>query len=280
MPLLGGEREGSRGGRRVRETRGMEIRERALIDFCEYHPLLAIAARLSAHCPPGHSSEIILPIFWEDEGFFKLGIQSKAHRAASPFFQASAPIPALPAGTAACSPVLLLRHTANNKIKSQAWEPKATRKKMLRWQINYILWRRMGPAFTCPSPLLEGRKGGRERYPMSVAWGKRLCYLWDKHPPICFHRAEEVHACSHMGGGLACLLHAQNSCPSLLPAPGLVPEPPGQMAEEGEVLGQEQCDGWVRALRCHGASLHPAAWIHPQVCQGWHHGVLCPLAPG
>lgn len=34
-----------------------------------------------------------------------------------------------------------------------------------------------------------------------------------------------------------------NLCSFLLPAPGLVPEPPGQMAEEGEVLGQEQCDG-------------------------------------
>lgn len=93
-------------------------------------------------------------------------------------------------------------------------------------------------ALTTPS-----REGGRERYPISVAWGKRLYCLWDKHPPICFHPAAEVHACSHTGRGLACLLHAQNPCPSLSPAAGLVPEPPGQMAEEGEVLGQEQCDG-------------------------------------
>lgn len=78
---------------------------------------------------------------------------------------------------------------------------------------------------------------------MSVAWWKRLHCLWDKHPTICFHHAAEVHACPHVGRGLARLLHAQNPCPSLLLAPGLVPEPPGQVAEEGEVLGQEQCDG-------------------------------------
>lgn len=33
------------------------------------------------------------------------------------------------------------------------------------------------------------------------------------------------------------------TCPFLSPTPGLVPEPPGQVAEEGEVLGQEQRDG-------------------------------------
>lgn len=179
------------------------------------------------------------------------------HRAASPFFRASALIPALPAGTTACSPVLLLRHTANNKRKSQAREPKATRKKTLQWQINYSLWRGTGPAFTLGS--LHSFRGGRETYPMPVAWGKRLYCHWDKHPPICFHHAAEIHAWSHVGRGLACLLHAQKPCSSLLLAPGLVPEPPGQMAEEGEVLGQEQCDGRVRALWCHGATLHPAA---------------------
>lgn len=31
--------------------------------------------------------------------------------------------------------------------------------------------------------------------------------------------------------------------PFLLPFAGVVPEPPGQMAEAGEVLGQEQRDG-------------------------------------
>lgn len=53
----------------------MEIRERTLIDFCEPPPLMLPASLLAA--PPGHSPEIILPIFREDEGLFKLGIQGE-----------------------------------------------------------------------------------------------------------------------------------------------------------------------------------------------------------
>lgn len=61
---------------------------------------------------------------------------------------------------------------------------------------------------------------------------------------------------------------------------GLVPEPTSQVAEAGEVLGSQQRDGRIRPLRRHGAPLDPLARVHPQVSQGWHHGVLCPLAAG
>jgi hypothetical protein len=50
------------------------------------------------------------------------------------------------------------------------------------------------------------------------------------------------------------------------------------MEEEGEVLGTQQCDGRVWAVWSHGPPLHPPTGFHPQVCQGWHHGLLCPMA--
>lgn len=46
---------------------------------------------------------------------------------------------------------------------------------------------------------------------------------------------------------------------------GVVSEQEGQVEEEGEVLGSQQCDGGVRPVRSHGASLHPAARVHSQV---------------
>lgn len=61
---------------------------------------------------------------------------------------------------------------------------------------------------------------------------------------------------------------------------GLVPESQSQVEEAGEVLGPEQRHGGVRALRGHGAAFHPPARVHPQVRQGWHHGLLCPMAAG
>lgn len=61
---------------------------------------------------------------------------------------------------------------------------------------------------------------------------------------------------------------------------GLVSEPPGQVEEAGEVLGSQQRDGRVRSVRRHGAPLHPAARVHPQVCQGRHLRLLRSLVTG
>ena len=57
-------------------------------------------------------------------------------------------------------------------------------------------------------------------------------------------------------------------------SPGVVPEPPRQVEEEGEVLGSQQRDGGVRPVRSHGPSLHPSAGVHPQVRQGGRHRLL------
>lgn len=78
---------------------------------------------------------------------------------------------------------------------------------------------------------------------MAAAWGKRSQCFWDEHPHSCLHPAAQAQVCSHAGRGLTHLLPPPKKCPFLLPTPGVVPEPPGQMAEEGEVLGQEQRDG-------------------------------------
>lgn len=60
---------------------------------------------------------------------------------------------------------------------------------------------------------------------------------------------------------------------------GVVPEPQGQVEEEGEVLGSQQRHGRVRLVWSHGPPLHPAARVHPQVGQGRRHRVLRPVAP-
>ena len=59
---------------------------------------------------------------------------------------------------------------------------------------------------------------------------------------------------------------------------GVVPEPARQVEEAGEVLGTQQRHGGVRPVRRHGATLHPAARVHPQVRQGRRRGLLRPLA--
>lgn len=60
--------------------------------------------------------------------------------------------------------------------------------------------------------------------------------------------------------------------------PGLVPKPTSQVAKAREVLGPQQRDGRVRPVRGHGAALHPAAGVHPQLRQERHDGILRPLA--
>ena len=49
---------------------------------------------------------------------------------------------------------------------------------------------------------------------------------------------------------------------------GLVPEPAGQVAQDGEVLGPVDHHGRVRPVRRHGAPLSAAAGDHRQVGQG------------
>lgn len=78
---------------------------------------------------------------------------------------------------------------------------------------------------------------------MAAAWGKKLQCFQSKHPCVCLHSTAQAHMHYHVGRGLTDLLPTKNPCPSLSSTPGLVPEPPGQMAEAGEVLGQEQRDG-------------------------------------
>lgn len=60
--------------------------------------------------------------------------------------------------------------------------------------------------------------------------------------------------------------------------PGVVPEPAGEVAKAREVLGSQQRHGGVRSVRRDGASLHPAARVHPQLRQERHDGILRPLA--
>lgn len=60
--------------------------------------------------------------------------------------------------------------------------------------------------------------------------------------------------------------------------PGLVPKPTSKVAKAREVLGPQQRHGGVRPVRSHGASLHPAAGVHPQLRQERNDGILRPLA--
>lgn len=94
---------------------------------------------------------------------------------------------------------------------------------------------KLGPCRSC--------KGERESYLGGCCMGKRSQCFRDEHPHICLHPTARAYVCSHAGRGPTHLLSPKTPCPALSPAPGLVPEPPSQMAEEGEVLGQEQRDG-------------------------------------
>lgn len=58
----------------------------------------------------------------------------------------------------------------------------------------------------------------------------------------------------------------------------MVSEPQSQVEEEGEMLGPEHRDGRVWAVWGHGEAFDPPTGVHPQVCQGWHHGVVRSLA--
>ncbi|MEE6525495.1 hypothetical protein FKM82_025553 [Ascaphus truei] len=60
----------------------------------------------------------------------------------------------------------------------------------------------------------------------------------------------------------------------------MVPEQTRQVEEAREVLGPEQCDGRVWAVWGNGPALHPPPRIHPEICQGWNHGILRPVAAG
>lgn len=60
--------------------------------------------------------------------------------------------------------------------------------------------------------------------------------------------------------------------------PGVVPEPACEVAKAWEVLGSQQRHGGVRLVRRDGASLHPAAGVHPQLRQERHDGILRALA--
>ena len=60
--------------------------------------------------------------------------------------------------------------------------------------------------------------------------------------------------------------------------PGMVPESSGQVEKTWEVLGTQQCEGRVWALRCHGPPLHPSARINHQLRQERDDGLLCSLA--
>ena len=128
------------------------------------------------------------------------------------------------------------------------------------------------PWGTLPRCVCQGNVSNEDR----IAWGQNTGMLFITTCRLLSRLNERANLQLPYWNSLICKIVQISNIGAYFS--GLVSESSGQVEEAWEVLGTQQCDGRVWALRCHGPPLHPSARINHQLRQERDDGLLCSLA--